>query len=1165
MVGGTLRCIQSVQVTRKVTLPQIPTTNVRLPHLNFRDLCESAAGCSSEIWWRRRAERDRMKSPTLQHDGTGSPGSPPMEDLWRVTTPSDPFTLIGASVSDSCENPRSRDMNRNWRKKKRKDRLAINLSNCKYESVRRAARRYGLHESCDTNDWSLFWTDCSVSLDRALDMKGYQKINHFPGMNEICRKDTLARNMSRMQKLFPKEYHLLPRSWCLPADYGDLQAYGRTRKHRTYICKPDMGCQGRGIYITRSVKDIGPGEDMICQLYISKDNICMHLTNYSINKHSENFIRDDNSGSKRKLSTINKYLQNHGYNTAQIWEDIEDVIIKTLIAAHPIIKHNYTSCFPSHSAGSACFEILGFDILLDRKLRPWLLEVNHSPSFSTDSRLDREVKDALLYDTLVLINLGACSKKKVLEEERQRVRERLNASGTSKESRAEKQRSLQVAWTEQAEQYEEKNMGGFRRIFPKRDAENYEKFFQQSSSIFQETAASRARGQCTRQQLQDLRLKQEVKVTPSKSRKAEQMGESPGEKSPSCRDGQLHRAAMARGSRQLLHNTESRTGSLPPKSANSDKSAQTEGICTDSSPLWQPLSEDHHTGEQTPQSLETSAARHASSVPNIRIKNFSITEHQLGQDSELQHCRGPAHRSTLDVTLGPPLLHNTESRPGSLPPKSANSDKSARTEGICTDSSPLCQPLSEDHHTGEQTPQSLETSAARHASSVPNIGIKNFSITENQLGQDSELQHCRGPAHRSTLDVTLGPPLLHNTESRPGSLPPKSANSDKSARTEGICTDSSPLCQPLSEDHHTGEQTPQSLETSAARHASSVPNIRIKNFSITEHQLGQDSELQHCRGRAHCSTLDVTLGPPLLHNTESRPGSLPPKSANSDKSARTEGICTDSSPLWQPLSEDHHTGAQTPQSLETSAARHASSVPNIGIKNFSITENQLGQDPELQHCRERAHRSTLDVTLGPPLIKRTDFSITHEDWNLFLSPSCPVQLALKRAIASMDVSKGPNSAPQIIAGSRLPQDQVPLLWEGGSPVPSLLTQESPPPLENVPPQVWKTIEPGSRERSLEDCELLRKQRLGPTAELPIVHKEQSRKLQHRHRAQSAVHLRRLGQGDRQKGELAESHLVMPNTSNLLVVSRPAPLFQRPGLAVHTRKAPHTGDTVRGRL
>ena len=46
------------------------------------------------------------------------------------------------------------------------------------------------------------------------------------------------------------------------------------------------------------------------------------------------------------------------------------------------------------------FEVLGFDVLLDEKLRPWLLEVNRSPSFATDEKIDNEIKSGLLTDTL---------------------------------------------------------------------------------------------------------------------------------------------------------------------------------------------------------------------------------------------------------------------------------------------------------------------------------------------------------------------------------------------------------------------------------------------------------------------------------------------------------------------------------------------------------------------------------------------------------------------------------------------------------------------------------------------------------------------------------------------------------------------------------------------
>lgn len=114
---------------------------------------------------------------------------------------------------------------------------------------------------------------------------------------------------------------------------------------------------------------------------------------------------------------------------------VQDVIIKTLIAAHPKLKHNYRTCFPHHNKGSACFEILGFDVLLDRKLKPWLIEVNHSPSFHTDAPLDKEVKEGLLYDTFNLIDLYANDKRKCIEEDKRKVKERLLLKQRPKEER----------------------------------------------------------------------------------------------------------------------------------------------------------------------------------------------------------------------------------------------------------------------------------------------------------------------------------------------------------------------------------------------------------------------------------------------------------------------------------------------------------------------------------------------------------------------------------------------------------------------------------------------------------------------------------------------------------------------------------------------------------
>ena len=43
-----------------------------------------------------------------------------------------------------------------------------------------------------------------------------------------------------------------------------------------------------------------------------------------------------------------------------------------------------------------CFEVLGFDILIDEKLKPWLIEINHAPSFGTDTCLDFKIKKNLI-------------------------------------------------------------------------------------------------------------------------------------------------------------------------------------------------------------------------------------------------------------------------------------------------------------------------------------------------------------------------------------------------------------------------------------------------------------------------------------------------------------------------------------------------------------------------------------------------------------------------------------------------------------------------------------------------------------------------------------------------------------------------------------------------
>ena len=74
---------------------------------------------------------------------------------------------------------------------------------------------------------------------------------------------------------------------------------------------------------------------------------------------------------------------------------------------------------------NVCFELFGFDILLDSKLKPWLLEVNISPSLSSSSPLDKKIKTMLICDTLNLVGCYPYDRRQYEKETEQSLKKRL--------------------------------------------------------------------------------------------------------------------------------------------------------------------------------------------------------------------------------------------------------------------------------------------------------------------------------------------------------------------------------------------------------------------------------------------------------------------------------------------------------------------------------------------------------------------------------------------------------------------------------------------------------------------------------------------------------------------------------------------------------------------
>ena len=89
-----------------------------------------------------------------------------------------------------------------------------------------------------------------------------------------------------------------------------------------------------------------------------------------------------------------------GHDSELLFKKIEDCIIKTVISCEHVISNATDMYCPAKSAN--CFELFGFDILIDDKNEPWLLEVNLTPALSCDSPLDQKIKSNTVADLLSL-------------------------------------------------------------------------------------------------------------------------------------------------------------------------------------------------------------------------------------------------------------------------------------------------------------------------------------------------------------------------------------------------------------------------------------------------------------------------------------------------------------------------------------------------------------------------------------------------------------------------------------------------------------------------------------------------------------------------------------------------------------------------------------------
>ena len=136
---------------------------------------------------------------------------------------------------------------------------------------------------------------------------------------------------------------------------------------------------------------------------------------------------------------------------------------------------------------SMCFEILGFDIMLDAKCKPYLLEVNHSPSFSTDSPLDEKVKGELIRDTLRL--LGISKKRKAMYSKNLKAHlDHRIMNGKYLRLPANLKDQYRREFDKLRDIYEQQNLGSFEQLYPTSEELQqefeYEKLLKASRKIY---------------------------------------------------------------------------------------------------------------------------------------------------------------------------------------------------------------------------------------------------------------------------------------------------------------------------------------------------------------------------------------------------------------------------------------------------------------------------------------------------------------------------------------------------------------------------------------------------------------------------------------------------------------------------------------------------------
>ena len=344
----------------------------------------------------------------------------------------------------------------------------------------------------------------------------YQKINRFYNYNEYVSKSLLYINYKPFHDKFPDDYNYMLETYSYPKEKQEIiekfSKYSLKNDNDVWMIKPTMGSLGLKISILTNYSDIKLKNYLITKylynphlikgykydlrfhglvstikplkLYLYNEGLVRlasekynfsvsdphnkysFLTNLFINKkNKKQFIYPKNMKNMEdsnlwNLDTFQKYCARNNINYEKLYSEVGDIFIKMMITVREKIIDNIEK---TNLQYSNFYHLIGFDIILDENLKPYLLETNRRCGFRNDNDAEKYYTYNIIADTLNIIGLRP--------KDLNFVSENKNKEDLIKENVEESLCEL------------DRPRGGYKLIFPLKDnVDKYKKFFGENIS-----------------------------------------------------------------------------------------------------------------------------------------------------------------------------------------------------------------------------------------------------------------------------------------------------------------------------------------------------------------------------------------------------------------------------------------------------------------------------------------------------------------------------------------------------------------------------------------------------------------------------------------------------------------------------------------------------------